>query len=223
MERDAASKACGVGVRSMMSSPDAAPALANRPDDLASISKHGAREDGFIASHQRVLNYAYCPVTELTPVLSLVPKIEPFKMSRQGSPAKRTPRPTAVGETWQPRSLEPTETATDVEFTLVTRLVQGLEGCDWDQLQERYTDAMDEHSRVEEDLRAETAKVLEIFTAWSQTTVLQDETRALKRFKTQMQHVQNSEASVESKRKHYMDVVKAFQSALALLNEQMKV
>jgi hypothetical protein len=58
--------------------------------------------------------------------------------------------------------------------------------------------------------------------AWSQTTVLQDEQRALKRyggpkadrsgatlltlcrFKTQMQHVQNSEISVENKKKHCM-------------------
>lgn len=54
--------------------------------------------------------------------------------------------------------------------------------------------------------------------AWSQTTVSQDENRALKRFdqssfglryrlilyrfKTQMQHVQNSEVNVENKKKH---------------------
>jgi hypothetical protein len=50
----------------------------------------------------------------------------------------------------------------DGDFTLVTRLTQGLEDCDWDQLQEKYTDAMDEHSRVEDDLRAETAKLLEV-------------------------------------------------------------
>ncbi|KAJ5675861.1 hypothetical protein N7462_008758 [Penicillium macrosclerotiorum] len=112
--------------------------------------------------------------------------------------------------------------AINAEFSLVSRLTQGLENCDWDQLEEKYTGAMDEHSRAEEDLRAETAKLLEIFTAWSQTTVLQDEKRALKRFKTQMQHVQNSEISVENKKKHYMEVVKAFQSALALLNEQLK-
>lgn len=48
------------------------------------------------------------------------------------------------------------------EFTLVTRLTQGLEDCDWNELQEKYVDAMDEHSRVEDDLRAETAKLLEV-------------------------------------------------------------
>lgn len=48
------------------------------------------------------------------------------------------------------------------ENPLVNRLTQGLEECDWDQLQAKYTDAMDEHSRVEEDLRMETAKLLEV-------------------------------------------------------------
>ncbi|KAJ6120260.1 hypothetical protein N7523_004540 [Penicillium sp. IBT 18751x] len=113
--------------------------------------------------------------------------------------------------------------ATNAEFPLVSRLTQGLEECDWKQLEEKYQDAMNEHSRVEEDIRVETAKLLEVFTAWSQTTVLQDEQRALKRFKTQTQHVQNSEIIVESKKKHYMEVVKAFQSALALLNGQLKI
>ena len=54
------------------------------------------------------------------------------------------------------------QSSSDAESTLVTRLTQGLEECDWDQLQERYMDAMDEHSRVEDDLRAETAKLLEV-------------------------------------------------------------
>jgi hypothetical protein len=52
--------------------------------------------------------------------------------------------------------------SSDADFTLVTQLTRGLEDCDWDQLQEKYTDAMDEHGRVEDDLRAETAKLLEV-------------------------------------------------------------
>lgn len=58
---------------------------------------------------------------------------------------------------------EPSEpAAVDTEYPLVPRLTEGLEECDWDQLQDRYADAMDEHSRVEENLRAETAKLLEV-------------------------------------------------------------
>ncbi|KAJ5716787.1 hypothetical protein N7488_002433 [Penicillium malachiteum] len=136
--------------------------------------------------------------------------------------ALRSPSPKELEQTRSPQPLEPLEPVLDTEELLLARLTQGLEQHDWDQLQEKYTDAMDEHSRVEEDLRAQTANLLEAFTAWSQTAVLQDEQRALKRFKTQTQHVQNSEVNLENKKKHYMEVVKAFQSALALLNGQIK-
>ncbi|OJJ88909.1 uncharacterized protein ASPGLDRAFT_116755 [Aspergillus glaucus CBS 516.65] len=105
------------------------------------------------------------------------------------------------------------------------QLTEELRDSDWEQLEEKYAKAMEEHGKSEEELQAQVAKLLEVFVAWSQTTVLRDEDRALKRlistrclFKTQMQHVQNSEERLENKRKHYTDVVKAFESALALLN-----
>ncbi|KAJ5375323.1 hypothetical protein N7517_007329 [Penicillium concentricum] len=141
----------------------------------------------------------------------------------QGS--KSPPGSGSFQENKSPQSPVEARTSTPIhdEFPLVSGLTQGLEDCDWEQLQEKYADAMDEHGRVEENLRVETAKLLEVFMAWSQTTVSQDENRALKRFKTQMQHVQNSEVNVENKKKHYTEVVKAFQNALALLNDQMKV
>jgi hypothetical protein len=48
------------------------------------------------------------------------------------------------------------------EPPLVSGLTQGLEDCDWEQLQGKYADAMEEHGRVEENLRVETAKLLEV-------------------------------------------------------------
>ncbi|GFF57401.1 hypothetical protein IFM47457_09224 [Aspergillus lentulus] len=81
---------------------------------------------------------------------------------------------------------------------------------------------MKQHGDAEEELRARSLRLLEIFTAWSQSAVLRDESRALKRFKTQSQHVQTSEEDLENRRKHYADVVKAFESALALLNNAPK-
>ncbi|KAJ6013271.1 hypothetical protein N7540_007862 [Penicillium herquei] len=95
--------------------------------------------------------------------------------------ALRSPSPKELEQTRSPLPLEPLEPVLDTEELLLARLTQGLEQYDWDQLQEKYTDAMDEHSRVEEDLRAQTTNLLEAFTAWSQTAVLQDEQRALKR------------------------------------------
>lgn len=65
-----------------------------------------------------------------------------------------TSQPIGGGQTHSPAAVE--------EFPIVARLTQGLAECDWDQLQEKYTDAMDEHSRVEEELRVETARLLEV-------------------------------------------------------------
>lgn len=109
--------------------------------------------------------------------------------------ASRPPATEEPQQTYSPGTIEP---VLEMEEMLVARLTQGVDHCDWDQLQEKYTDAMDEHSRVEEDLRAQTTKLLDVrtlcichtiptlrnyqvFTAWSQTAMLQDEQRALKR------------------------------------------
>ncbi|KAL4902491.1 hypothetical protein BDW74DRAFT_59595 [Aspergillus multicolor] len=95
---------------------------------------------------------------------------------------------------------------------------ENLNDLDWSQLESSYIQMIEQHEKSEEELRDDITKLLQVFTAWSQTTVEHDETRALKRFRTQTHHVQNSEESLEMKRRHYMDVVKAFESALALLN-----
>ncbi|GFF45460.1 hypothetical protein IFM58399_07549 [Aspergillus lentulus] len=102
------------------------------------------------------------------------------------------------------------------------QLVEDLSQCNWTKLQQIYSDIMKQHGDAEEELRARSLRLLEIFTAWSQSAVLRDESRALKRFKTQSQHVQTSEEDLENRRKHYADVVKAFESALALLNNAPK-
>ncbi|KAJ5478534.1 hypothetical protein N7530_004043 [Penicillium desertorum] len=152
----------------------------------------------------------------------------PGTMSPRVSQGSKSSGNGSFQENKSPRSPQspvqaPTPAPIHDETPLVSGLTQGLEDCNWEQLQGKYADAMEEHGRVEENLRVETAKLLEVFMAWSQTTVSQDENRALKRFKTQMQHVQNSEVNVENKKKHYVEVVKAFQNALALLNDQMKI
>ncbi|OJJ46313.1 hypothetical protein ASPZODRAFT_133344 [Penicilliopsis zonata CBS 506.65] len=100
------------------------------------------------------------------------------------------------------------------------RLLENLEGCDWEQLEKRYTDTMQHYREAEAGIRSQVTELLEIFMAWSHVTVQQDETRAFKRFKTQTQHVGISEDGLESKKKHYTEVVKAFESALALLDHQ---
>lgn len=70
--------------------------------------------------------------------------------------------PLASRETQETRSPDSIEPTLDADELLVNRLTHGLDQCDWDQLEERYADAMDEHSRVEEDLRGQTTKLLEV-------------------------------------------------------------
>ncbi|PYH46689.1 uncharacterized protein BP01DRAFT_293565 [Aspergillus saccharolyticus JOP 1030-1] len=97
----------------------------------------------------------------------------------------------------------------------------GLNAHDWDELENKYYRAMEKHKEAEVVLQNHTSELLEIFMVWSQTTIRRDETRALKRFKTQMQHVQHSEESLKNKKKHYIDVVRAFENALALLDDRV--
>lgn len=75
-----------------------------------------------------------------------------------------TSQPPATEEPQQTYSPDPIEPILEIEEMLVARLTQGLDHCDWHQLQEKYTDAMDEHSRVEEDLRAQTTELLDVRT-----------------------------------------------------------
>ncbi|KAL2824545.1 hypothetical protein BDW59DRAFT_162431 [Aspergillus cavernicola] len=103
-----------------------------------------------------------------------------------------------------------------------SQLKESIKDYDWSELENNYVQMMEQYDKSEEELRDHITKLLQIFTAWSQTTVAHDETRALKRFRTQMHHVQNSEESLEKKRNHYIDVVKAFESALALLNDRVR-
>ncbi|CAG8918054.1 unnamed protein product [Penicillium salamii] len=154
-----------------------------------------------------------------TPQASKIPR--PGTLSPRASQGNKTPD--GSPEHSPHPAPAPAPAPSPGEYPLVSHLTKGLEDCDWSQLQDKYDDAMEQHGRVEENLRMETARLMEVFMAWSQTTVAQDENRALKRFKTQMQHVQNSEVNVDKKKQHYAEVVKAFQTALALLNDQMKI
>ena len=42
------------------------------------------------------------------------------------------------------------------------QLAEDLRDCDWEQLEEKYAKAMEEHGTTEEELRAQTAKLLEV-------------------------------------------------------------
>jgi len=50
----------------------------------------------------------------------------------------------------------------DVASAALSELARTIEGCDWDQLQERFIDEMNQRSQVEKNLQKETADLLEV-------------------------------------------------------------
>ncbi|KAK2820028.1 hypothetical protein FQN49_007792 [Arthroderma sp. PD_2] len=148
-------------------------------------------------------SFVTIPMASPTASPRVEPRVEPRVAPRTQPKKSTTPVP-------KPRIQEN-------EFSSLAR---ELEGCTWEQLQQRFTEEMDERSKAENILQKETADLLEVFMAWSQTTTFRDEDRAYKRFKTRMDHVQMSEANLEGKKAHYANVVKAFESALALLRTE---
>ncbi|OCK80524.1 hypothetical protein K432DRAFT_443091 [Lepidopterella palustris CBS 459.81] len=61
---------------------------------------------------------------------------------------------------------------------------------------------------------------MNFFTIWADTSQSHEAERSFKRLRTRMAHVQNSEEKLETTRLHYIQVVKAFESALQLLNKR---
>ncbi|MCJ1249072.1 hypothetical protein MMC30_006294 [Trapelia coarctata] len=92
-----------------------------------------------------------------------------------------------------------------------------LDGFDWADLEKRYHDKMDECRETENEICEEFGKWVRVFEAWASTTIHHENERSIKRLKTRMRYVHGAEERLEKKRQHYSSVVKAFESALALL------
>ncbi|TKA77764.1 hypothetical protein B0A49_01564 [Cryomyces minteri] len=90
---------------------------------------------------------------------------------------------------------------------------------DWKNLENKYHDKIRERAAEEQRIYDEFGKLITYFNVWSSTTSRHEVERSFKRLKTQMAYVNHSEDVLEQKRQHYLKVVAAFQSALALLNQ----
>ncbi|KAA6415890.1 MAG: hypothetical protein FRX48_00609 [Lasallia pustulata] len=93
-----------------------------------------------------------------------------------------------------------------------------IDDFDWDELEMRFQGKMAECKHVEEEIYKEFNNLLEVFNAWASAVSIHENDRASKRLKTRMSYVQGAESGLEDKRQHYVKVVKAFESALALLS-----
>ncbi|KAI1413982.1 hypothetical protein F5Y13DRAFT_159492 [Hypoxylon sp. FL1857] len=93
-----------------------------------------------------------------------------------------------------------------------------LAAFDWDDFGDRYEKALQEADEHEKQLLEEFDNLVKYFNVWASASSAHDNERAVKRLQTRERHVRLSEQALAQKKKHLSEVVKAFQSALALLS-----
>ncbi|KAJ4296246.1 hypothetical protein N0V90_006291 [Kalmusia sp. IMI 367209] len=92
-----------------------------------------------------------------------------------------------------------------------------IEDFDWNGLHERYHEAFNKASDEEAELLREFSDLMAYFKVWAEAGHNHESDRTYHRLRTRMTYVNNSEEKLEKTRQHYIDVVRAFESALALL------
>ncbi|KAI1448727.1 hypothetical protein ABKA04_008108 [Annulohypoxylon sp. FPYF3050] len=93
-----------------------------------------------------------------------------------------------------------------------------LAAFDWDDFEDRYEKALQEADEQERQLLEEFDSLVKYFNMWASASSTHDNERAAKRLQTRERHVRLSEQTLLQKKQHLSEVVKAFQSALALLS-----
>ncbi|KAL7620297.1 hypothetical protein AAE478_009290 [Parahypoxylon ruwenzoriense] len=93
-----------------------------------------------------------------------------------------------------------------------------LAAFDWEDFEYRYEKALEEADEVEKQLLEEFDQLVKYFNIWASASSAHDNERAIKRLQTRERHVRLSEQTLLQKKQHLSEVVKAFQSALALLS-----
>ncbi|GAP84396.1 putative DNA double-strand break repair Rad50 ATPase [Rosellinia necatrix] len=89
---------------------------------------------------------------------------------------------------------------------------------DWEDFEDRYEKALQEAGEKERQMLEEFAQLVKYFNVWASASSSHDNERAVKRLRTRERYVRLSEQSLAQKKQHLTEVVKAFQSALALLS-----
>lgn len=89
---------------------------------------------------------------------------------------------------------------------------------DWEDFNDRYEKALQEADDKERQMLEEFGQLVKYFNVWASASSTHDNERAVKRLQTRERYVSLSEQSLSQKKQHLAEVVKAFQSALALLS-----
>ncbi|SPO07687.1 uncharacterized protein DNG_10382 [Cephalotrichum gorgonifer] len=91
---------------------------------------------------------------------------------------------------------------------------------DWEDFQSRYEEALAEIDKDELAILKEFEGLSKYFNVWASSASARDNERATKRLQTRQRYVSLSEENMAQKQKHYDEVLRAFQSALALLSSK---
>ncbi|KAK3902751.1 hypothetical protein C8A05DRAFT_43877 [Staphylotrichum tortipilum] len=90
---------------------------------------------------------------------------------------------------------------------------------DWEEFEARYQEAFADADRHEQELLKEFEDLVKFFNVWASAASVHDSERGVKRLQTRERYVKIAEQSLSQKKKHLTEVVRAFQSALALLSQ----
>ncbi|KAJ4165024.1 hypothetical protein LMH87_006673 [Akanthomyces muscarius] len=95
--------------------------------------------------------------------------------------------------------------------------LEELQAFDWEDFEARYEAALLRASEEEKAILKEAESLSKYFQAWAAAASSHDDARAVKRLQTRQRFVNLSEEKLSQKQQHYVEVVRAFESALALL------
>ncbi|KAK2048136.1 hypothetical protein LZ31DRAFT_77542 [Colletotrichum somersetense] len=136
----------------------------------------------------------------------------------------------ADAETNESRRPKPLQTTKTPEPRLDQQLVNGqnnnttpstpgvFPSFDWEDFEARYEKALAEADAKEKELLLEFDSLVKYFNVWASTSSAHDNERATKRLHTRQRYVNLAEKDMAQKEEHMKDVLRAFQSALALLS-----
>ncbi|KAK7984986.1 hypothetical protein PG988_002608 [Apiospora saccharicola] len=146
------------------------------------------------------------------------------QQSRQPSPdksPKKSPTKSPTKSSVKSQVLaKPQQQEDDLENAPLKQTRHAWAHCpfDWDDFEVRYQKALSEADEKEKAILEEFDQLVKYFNVWASASSSHDNERAVKRLQTRTRFVHLSEQKLNQKKEHLSEVVKAFQSALALLS-----
>lgn len=95
-----------------------------------------------------------------------------------------------------------------------------LPSFDWEDFEARYEQALRDADEQEQEILKRADALSKYFRVWASAASTHDDERAVKRLQTRRRFVNLSEEKMAQKQQHYDEVVRAFESALALLRSK---